>query len=211
MSVNDVVQVSIRQSRGTRSARRMRAEGKTPAVLYGHGEETVSLSLPTSQIEAVLRHGGKVVQLSGEVSDSALVSEVQWDGLGNEILHLDLTRVSAGETVETTVPLELRGEAPGTRAGGVLKHLVHEVPISCSVSSIPERLVVSVGGLELGDSITVADLELPAGATTPLDDSSFVVQCVEVAAETDEEESAVAEGVEPEVIGRKAEDEESEG
>ncbi len=210
MSENDIVQVSIRQERGTRYARRLRAGGQTPAVLYGHGEETVNLSMPTGQIVALLRHGGKVVQLSGDVSDSALVSQVQWDALGNDILHLDLTRVSAGETVETTVRVELRGEAPGIRSGGTLKQSMHQISIKCPVSSIPERLQVSVGSLEIGQSITVADLELPAGASTSSDPSAVIAQCVEVAAEAEEEEPAVAEGAEPEVIGRKAEDEEGE-
>ena len=103
MSQAEVIHVKIRQSRGKHQARRLRAHGEIPAVLYGHGEATESLTIPAAEIDALLRHGGKVVQLQGEVNDSALVREVQWDSMGGEVLHLDFTRVSSTETVETTV------------------------------------------------------------------------------------------------------------
>ncbi|MCP4189956.1 MAG: 50S ribosomal protein L25 [Planctomycetaceae bacterium] len=207
MSENEVLNVSIRESRGTREARRMRAQGQTPAILYGHGEESVSLALSANELSTFLRHGGKVTKLEGAVSDNALVRDVQWDALGNEILHVDLTRVSLSEQVETAVGIDLRGEAPGVRSGGVIQHLLHEIQLKCPVHSIPDRLHVSVGTLELGNTITVSDLEIPEGAEVLADPSSVVVQCVEPTAES-EEEATVADGAEPEVIGRKESDEE---
>jgi len=191
----------------------MRAHGEIPAVLYGHGEATVSLTVPASEIEALLRHGGKVVQLQGEVNDSALVREVQWDSLGTELLHLDFTRVSSTETVETTVPIELRGDAPGTREGGILEHVMHTLEIRCPVASIPDRLLVNVNALGLGESITVGDLPLPTGAEAIPDPHELVVHCV-APVEAPEEEVVAAGAVEPEVIGRRegeAEEGEKEG
>ena len=207
MSENEVLNASIRESRGTREARRMRAQGQTPAILYGHGKESVSLALCASELSIFLRRGGKVTKLAGAVSDNALVRDVQWDAMGNEILHIDFTRVSLSEQVETNVAIDLRGEAPGIRSGGVIQHLLHEVQLKCSVQSIPDRLHVSVGSLELGQTITVADLVLPADAEALADSTVVIVQCVEPAAEL-EEEAAVADGAEPEVIGRKESDEE---
>ncbi len=201
MSQTEVIRATIRESRGKHQARRMRANGTIPSVLYGHGKGTVSLSVSAQDLMAVLRHGGKVVQLEGDVSDSVLLREIQWDSLGNEVLHLDLTRVSASETVETSVAVELRGDAPGTRQGGVLDHVVHELEILCPVSAIPEKLIVSINSLELGNAITVADLALPEGATASLDPGTIVVHCVEPVEVPDE--LAAASGAEPEIIGRK--------
>lgn len=207
MSENDVLNVSIRESRGTRESRRMRAQGHTPAVLYGHGEASVSLTVSSVELSTFLRRGGKMTRLAGDLTEDVLVREVQWDAMGNEILHVDLTRVSIGEQVETTVSVDLRGEAPGTRTGGVVQHILHEVQLRCPVQSIPDKLQVSIGGLELGQSLTVADLELPEGAEVLSDSTDVVVQCVEPAAELDEE-AAATDGAEPEVIGRKESDEE---
>ncbi len=178
MSHSEVIHVKIRQSRGKHQARRMRTQGQIPAVLYGHGEATVSLAVAASEIEALLRHGGKVVQLQGDVSDIALVRDVQWDGMGSEVLHLDFTRVSSGETVQTTVPIELRGVAPGTRDGGILEHVLHSLEIRCPVTSLPERLLVKVNALGVGQAILVSDLELPAGASALAEPHEMVVHCV---------------------------------
>ena len=207
MSKTEVVHVQLRETRGTRSARKMRAQGAVPAVLYGHGEDTVSLTVPNSEIEALLRHGGRVVELQGAIQGNALVREVQWDCYGAHVLHLDLTRVSKGESVETVVPIELRGDAPGALHGGIVQHQLHEVHIQCPVAAIPEKIRVNVNHLEVGDEIKVSQLELPEGVQVLASPDEIVVQCVEPAAEMEAETGA---GVEPEVIGRRAQDEESE-
>jgi large subunit ribosomal protein L25 len=181
----------------------------TPAVLYGHGEQTVSLSIPTDEISALLRHGGRVVELQGAASGNALVRDVQWDAFGARVLHLDLARVSRGETVETMIPVELRGDAPGTHEGGLLQHFLHELRIKCPVAALPERLRVNVNHLELGGQITVAELELPEGVQVLADPTAVVVQCSAVAAEVEVE--AVVEAAEPEVIGRRESAEEEAG
>ena len=210
MSSNDVFEVQARESLGTRGARRLRGAGQIPLVLYGHGKETLSLSVSSDQVDAVIRHGGRVVSLQGAADGDALIREVQWDTFGNDILHVDLTRVDASETVEMQVPVELRGVAPGTREGGVVQHLLHDLEISCPVASIPDKVEVNVNSLGLMDVITIADLELPDGAELKLPSDTVVVQCVEAAAE-EEESQVVADGAEPEVIGKKEGDEESEG
>lgn len=213
MSHTEVIHVKIRQAMGKCQSRRLRTQGEIPAVLYGHGEANVSLTVAAPEIEALLRHGGKVVQLQGDVSDIALVREVQWDSLGSDVLHLDFARVSASETVQTTVPIELRGVAPGTREGGILDHVLHSLEIRCPVAVLPERLLVKVSALNLGQAILVSDLELPAGATALADPHEMVVHCV-APMEMPEEEAVAAGAAEPELIGRReteGEEGESEG
>ena len=109
----DVLEVSARESLGKLNSRRLRAEGIVPAVLYGHGEASVSLKLPVDQLRASLRHGAHVVELKGAAKGQALLQDVQWDTFQQHILHVDLLRVDAKELVKVEVPIVLRGQAPG--------------------------------------------------------------------------------------------------
>ena len=203
----EVLQVEVRETRGKRNARRMRKEGKIPAILYGHGEASVSLSVPAAAVELVVNQGGRLVTLAGEVDETAFIRELQWDVWSRHVQHVDFTRVSAGETVEITLAVELRGEAPGVKEGGVVEQLLHEIHMTCPVTSLTEKLTVSINGLKLDESIKVSDLELPAGSKLIGEAEAVVVQCI-TPVEAPEEEEAAGEN-EPEVIGRK--EEESEG
>ena len=129
MSDNDVLNVAIREGRGSGAARKLRASGQTPAVLYGHGEESVSLSVGAADLTSFVRRGQKLAKLAGAVSESALVRELQWDAMGNDILHVDFTRVNVGDMVETTVSVELRGECS------------HETSSSLGVKPFPFSVV----------------------------------------------------------------------
>jgi large subunit ribosomal protein L25 len=201
----------VRENLGSRNSQRLRKSGQIPAVLYGHGKESVSLTIPESEIQAALRHGAKLVDVQGAVSDSALIQQIQWDALGSEVLHLDLLRVSKDESVTVEVSVHLRGEAPGTKEGGVLEHLRHEVELECRADSIPEHLEVSVNDMHVGDSITAGEIELLAGVKLLTEPELVIVQCVEAAVEEeDAEDVAGVGGVEPEVIGRKPEEGEDE-
>jgi len=205
----EVLNVSVRQELGTGRVRQLRRSGQTPAILYGHGKANVNLAIPTAEVKAAMRHGSKLVDLKGGLNEKALVRAVQWDCYGVDVLHLDLTRVSEQERVEVTVALELRGEAPGVKEGGIVNHHLFEVEIECPAGEIPDKLVANLKNLHLGESITLAYVPLPPHVTvlTPLD--TMVVSCeAQVAMEGEEPDEAAAGPAEPEVIGRKAEEEE---
>lgn len=204
----DVLNVSKRDALGTSNTRRLRKTGHIPAVLYGHGQDCVNLKIVASEVEAIIRHGTKVIDIAGAASDSVLINEVQWDPFGSEILHVDLTRVSADETVEVTLVVELRGEAPGAKQGGIVDHQLHEIEIECPAGKIPDRLSVSINQLELGNVITAGDVEIPPSAKLITPAEQILVQCIEPAEEMEAEQ---VESLEPEVIGRKEEDEEDAG
>jgi large subunit ribosomal protein L25 len=198
------LKVEKRTTRGKRHARRQRAEGRVPAVLYGHGEEVIGLSVDASALGAAIRHGARLVELSGALAESALLRAVQWDTFGTEVLHVDFTRVSADERIEVTLPVELKGVAPGTKQGGIVQHLVHELEIECPAGAIPEKLFLSVNHLELGQSLLSGAIELPAGAKLLSDDDLVVAQCELPQAVEEPEAGAAAPGAaEPELIGRK--------
>ncbi|MGI9517276.1 MAG: 50S ribosomal protein L25 [Pirellulaceae bacterium] len=209
--MSDAISVKKRDETGTLRMRRLRKAGHIPAVLYGHGQETVALTLSAREVEKLVRAGRHIVELKGDVSESALVKNVQWDAFGSDILHLDLARVDASESVEVTISIDFRGVAPGTRSGGVVKHVMHEVGIRCPANKLPEHLEISINELELDGVITAGEISLPAAAELIGDPGDVVVTCVPptVTEELDDEEAAAGVAAEPEVIGRKSEDEES--
>ncbi len=203
------LQVESRVVGGKHENRRLRQAGKVPAVLYGHGRENVCLSVLADQLDTAVRHGGRMIELTGAVSESAFIREVQWNTWGTAVLHVDFNRVSADEKIEVQVAVELRGEAPGLREGGVVDQQMHQVTMECPASSIPEKLELSVNQLALNESLTVADLELPKGASIAESESTVIVSCnppIEVPEEVEE-----AAAGEPEVIGAKEKEGEESG
>ena len=201
--------VAARNALGTSNTRRLRNAGQVPAELYGHGAENVHLAIPAEEINSAIRHGSKLVELAGVVNESALIRSVQWDAFGADVLHLDLTRVKAGQRVPITFAIVLRGEAPGLRAGGVVDHVLHQVEVECPVIAIPDKLEINMNSLELGQSITLDQVELPEGTVLLVSGDQIVVQCVEAPVDDDGDVAASGDVAEPEVIGRKADDEES--
>ncbi len=202
----EVLNVTKREPKGKRDARRLRASGIVPANLYGHGEENLSLAIHADEVRAAVRHGARVVDLQGAVKEKAFIRELQWDTFGTHVLHMDLTRVSVDERLTVTVPVELRGQAEGLKEGGVVEMVIHEVEVECLAIEIPEKLFLRVNSLKLGDSLMASAIELPSGVKLISDPDELVVHCVHAVTE-EELEAGGAEGAEPEVIGRKAEDE----
>ena len=204
--MSDTFEVSLRNGKGSRDSQRLRRQGLVPAILYGHGEKSVSLSATCDAIKAAVRHGSRVVNLTGAVKTSALVRELQWDTYGVEPIHIDFLRVSASDRIRVKVPVHLKGECPGQRAGGLVNLVMHEVELQCTADHVPEFVYANVGHLELGHTIKVKDLELLHGATPAAEPEETVVTCL-IPGKKAEELTTPTGGVEPEVIGRKAAEE----
>jgi large subunit ribosomal protein L25 len=204
-----IIQTEVRTSSGSKFARKIRQQGRIPAVLYGHGQENVLLSIALHDIEFALHHGVRVLDLEvAGVVQKAMLKDVQYDPMGDVPVHVDLARVVAGEKITLDVPIELIGVAPGVVAGGILDHPVSDVEIECPVTAVPESIRVSIKGLEIGGMITVGDIVVPEGITI-LTDRSQIVATVHPPVKAVEEEVAVeGEAVaEPEVIGAKEREE----
>jgi large subunit ribosomal protein L25 len=207
MAETVVLETQLRQGRGTRKAQQLRAQGLIPAVLYGHKEATVSVALPGEELLHAIRHGSRVVDLKVDgATQAALISVVQWDHLGKDILHVDFKRVSKDERIHVHVPVELKGIAPGVSGGGVLEQPLHTLNIECLATAVPDSIRVLIGELQIGGVLHVRDLHLPEGVQALDDPDAVVVQIKAPAAEP--EAAAPAPGpAEPEVIGRKAAEE----
>jgi large subunit ribosomal protein L25 len=200
-----------RQGNGTRLAKRLREQGQVPAVVYGHGEATVSVSLVAEDLARAIRQGARVIDLKqGGKVQKALIRELQWDTFGHNILHADFARVSADERITLDVRIELRGTAPGVTAGGVLVQLIHNLHVECSVIAVPESIRVNVGELQIDQILHVRDLVLPEGVKVTNDPEAIVVQVSQKQVEAEEPTAPAAEQAEPEIIGKKKEEEEAE-
>jgi large subunit ribosomal protein L25 len=212
MAANTVLNATSRDARGKNDMRKLRSAGQVPAVIYGHGEPTRALALNAHELErlfARVHYENTVLTLrvegeSGEVR--ALVREVQRHAYRADVLHVDFLQVHAGETIQVSVPLRLVGAAPGARTGGIMQQVLNDLEIQCSVDRIPDHIDVDVSSLEIGDSVHVRDLQLPAKVSVAGDEDRTV--CImsppTVAAVDDAEETA---GGEPQLIGRTEEGE----
>lgn len=203
--------VEKRDKLGTAECRRLRRKGNIPGIIYGHGKDAISVKFPADKFMPILRAGVQVVELELDgQQETTIFREIQWDTFSTEVQHIDLVRVDPNERVSVEISIELRGVAPGVTAGGVLEHQLHSLAIDCPAVSIPEKLRVRIGSLEIDQAIHVSDLELPDGVVVLTPSETLVARVnepVEIEDEDDEETDVSA--VEPEVIGRAAKEDES--
>ena len=214
MAETMVLEAQPRTQYGSHHAAKLRKGGQVPAVLYGHKEATVALALSRDDLTKAIRKGARVLDLKTDGgTQKALISEIQWDHLGVELVHVDFKRVDVNERIHVSVPVELRGIAPGVTGGGVLDQPLHTLHVECLAISIPPSIRVNIAELQIGMSIHVRELHLPEGVQA-LDDAESIVVAVkqpQVEAEAAAAPAAAAaESAEPEVIGRKAAEEEAE-
>ena len=163
----------LRESFGKGAARKIRAVGKIPAVIYGHGTEPQHVTLPGHEVGLILRKSNQVLELdiAGEIQ-LALVKDVQKDPVRQIIEHIDLIVVRKGEKVTIDVPIHLEGEsAPGTS----VNQDSNTVSLEAEATHIPENIVVSIEGLEQGAQILASDLTLPSGSTLVSDPEMLIV------------------------------------
>ncbi len=216
MARSATIQATPRERTGKGAARAARRAGRIPAVLYGHGEDSVPLAVEAHTFNRLL-HAVSVentlldLELDGQPPFKVLVREIQRHPYRDEILHVDFFHVSMQEKITLEVPVMLAGSPRGVRLhGGILDHGMREIEVLCLPSDIPEKVEVDVSALEIGDAVRISDLDVP-NVQVLGDPDAVVVSVVpptvmeEVAAEVEE-----AEGAEPEVIARGKEGEEEE-
>lgn len=173
MSEDNKVVAEVRENFGKGFARRLRAEGKIPAVIYGHGTEPQHVALPGHQVALLIRRANALLDLDiAGKSQLTLVKDVQKDPVRQVIEHIDLLVVTKGEKVAVDVPITVVGESfPGTIA--TLENTT--IALEVEATHIPQSIELSVEGLEDGTHITAADLELPRGATLTADPELLIV------------------------------------
>lgn len=210
------VQAQERQEVGKGPNRRLRTQGKIPAVLYGQGLETVSLSVDLRDVDQILcsetGHNTIFKLEIGKNSTDVLIRDYQLDPVKGVLLHADFQAVALDKKMTFAVPVQAVGTASGVTAGGVLDIALREIELECFPTDVPDHIPVDVTKLEIGDSVRVESLQLDLTRITVLSDPDLVILSV-VPPHVEEEPEIIPEEEEleePELI-KKGQAEEEEG
>ncbi len=215
MAEKVIVKAEVRKDRGKNDARRLRAAGRVPLIVYGGGAETVAASASIKDLAAILRSdSGQNTVFSLHVADAdtsdVMCHDRQIDPLKGRLVHVDLRRLTKGEKIEVTVPIHLIGEAIGLKEeGAILNQQLREIKVLCEPSKIPEFLEIDVENLEMNESVHVSDLKVGEGIEiheTP----ETVVASIVLVKEEDLEPAPETDAAEPELVGDKTEEDTSE-
>ena len=215
MADNVDLQAKEREGRGKNAARRLRASGMTPAVLYndaGEAGKSTSLAIPTKIVDYTLQHFGDNalydIALGGNTS-TARVVDAHRDPVSGRLVHVDFAPVNMREKIEVTVPLTVVGEAAGSEEGGVLQQVAYEIQVETLPGDIPQEITLDVTSLGMNENLSLGDLTLPEGVTL-LSDPEEVAATVTAPTEITDEEMEAAGIVEEESDEEIAEGEEAE-
>jgi large subunit ribosomal protein L25 len=216
--VSAALSASSRTATGKGVARKLRAQGKLPGVIYGHARTPQSIVLDNREVERLLEKiaaASTVIELSIDgTARHTLIREVQRDALARDILHIDFLELVAGEMVKVRVRLSFEGSPAGVRnEGGIFEEVLHELEIEADPSNIPDRIVVDVTELAIGHSYHVSDIKLPEGVELVTDSSVTVCLCSAPRAEEEVAPAVVtpelAVAPEPELIRKPKEGDEA--
>jgi large subunit ribosomal protein L25 len=213
MATKATLKATPRDGKGKGDNRKLRSAGQIPAVVYGHGEATRSLTLNAHELELLLKKvhvENTVIELAieGSAAIKTLVREVQVHPSRGNLIHVDFYQIHAGERIQVQVPIHFVGTPAGVKGGGMIQHTMDELDIRCSAENIPERIDVDVSALMIGDSVHVSDLAIPEGVEVLDAPDRSVCSVTPPQAGIADAAAAPAEAAtsEPEVIRRKKEE-----
>jgi large subunit ribosomal protein L25 len=198
------LQVVERESRGSADSRRLRRQGLIPGVLYGRGMTPHAICIPERDLRRALTGDGGLhaildVVLDGQkTSHPSILKDYQQDVISGRLAHVDLQEVRLDQAIQAQVVIELIGEPKGVTEGGVLSQVVREITVEALPLEVPERIELDVSGMEMGDTLRLADLPAREGLAY-LDDPESVLATVTMPTrivEPEPEEVEVEEGVE---------------
>ncbi|MGH1866310.1 50S ribosomal protein L25/general stress protein Ctc [Enterococcus durans] len=198
MSVS--LEVSKREVRPRSLRNKLRHEGKVPAIVYGYNVESTPISFDGQTFSKLLRENGANAVVTMDIDGNkvnTLVHKVQTNTFTNHFEHVEFLSVNMSEETEVETEIVLIGEAAGAKSGGVLAQNLYTVLVSATPDNLPERIEVDVTNLDLGDSITVADLPKNSEYKVVTDSEEQIAAVVAPAEETETTDVAS----EPEVIG----------
>ncbi len=214
------VKAEMRESVGKNAARRLRKEGRVPAILYGPKTKNIPLILSKQDMFTILRSERGMNTIFKVAFDSkkknVMIKDYQLDVVSDELLHVDLVEIAMSEAIELTVQVVLTGEAVGVKSeGGFVDFTNREVEVRCLPKDIPDQIKVDISGLHLHESIRVKDIEPPENVEFITEPDTVIAHIMlpeeEEIVEEEEIEELIEEGEEPEVIGEEKEEAEEEG
>ena len=208
MAEKITVKAEKRDTRGKNEARRLRATGKVPIVIYGGGSESLAASAPLSELAAIMRTDTGVntvfsLDIEGEGMNDVIFQDRQIDAIHGRMIHADLRRFAKGEKIEMTVPIHLLGETEAVKEeGAVLTQALREIKVLCEPTRTPESIDVDISSLTAEHAIHVSDLKVGEGIEIH-ESPETVVAMISIVKEA-ELEPQIEAGAEPEVVGEEA-------
>ena len=181
MSDMTTISASERERVGKGSARAARRAGLVPAVIYGDKKDPVGITMQAREITKIVHQPGIFgrlleIDVAGTKS-TVLTRDIQFHPVSDVVMHLDFLRVSQSATVAVAVPVEFINEdkCPGIKIGGVLNVVRYEVELNCPATAIPEKIIIDLDGVKIGDSIHISAIPLPEGVSPTITDRDFTV------------------------------------
>ena len=202
-----IFEATARSEYGRKASKEYRAQGLLPANIYGLGKENLTVTINCKEFTRAFMAGHRIVTINTEGGqEKGVVKEVQYDGLGTEVLHVDFTRIDVHQKIVLDVAIEIVGAV----AAGVLDVPLKEVKVESLPTGFPSSIPINITELKIGDVIRVGDLEPPEGCEFTDDSEALVLQVsapLDLEEETTAEDGAETEGAdEPEVVGKPKED-----
>jgi large subunit ribosomal protein L25 len=192
-----------RTSAGKGAARATRRAGRVPGIIYGDGKEPMSVSFEPRALSRAINRAGFFATIVDVAVDGAvhrtLARDIQFHPISDTALHVDFMRVGAGATVHVSVPVSFinQDRSPGLRRGGILNIIRHNIDIACAMDNIPDRLVVDLDGLEIGDSVHIETVTLPKGVRSRLSSRDSTIASIAASSAVREEALAAAAAAAP--------------
>jgi len=201
-----------REDHTTSATKKLRGQGQVPAVVYGKDKETKSIAVNSIELVKTVRDEGRNAIISLDVENDkpvdVMLHDYQMDMLKDELIHADFYIVDMSEEMDVDVAIRLEGEAAGTKEGGVLQQPLFELVVRAKPNNIPDEIVVDVSDLDIGDSITIADLPKSDKYEILEEEDTAVATVTAPTEEEDLEPSDEDESAEPELVGAEDDDEE---
>ena len=167
------LKAATRKRTGSGVLKQMRRDGELPSVVYGKGSENVNIKVNTKELTDLLAHSSSTsilidLEIDGGSPLTAFLQSTQKNPLSGHLVHADFLAVTKGMKISASIPVELHGEPAGVKSGGISEQLIRDLRISCSPKDLPERIEASIESLEVGDSLSIGDLDLPEGVEVSL-------------------------------------------
>ena len=198
--MSEQLKASVRDRVGKGAARELRRDGLIPAVIYGDKKAPLSVAMSANEVAKKIRAGGflsHVVEIDVDGDTHKVIPrDYQLDPVKDFVVHVDFLRIGAGSriTVEVAVHFTNEDKSPGLKKGGVLNIVRHAVEVSCPADSIPDYFVIDVAGTDVGDSLHVSAIAMPAGVTPTITDRDFTIATIAAPSSMRSEENAADEG-----------------
>jgi len=204
-----------REATGSKAVRKLREQGVMPGVIYGEGKDPIHIQINPKDLDGILHAGQRIISLDVDGKRmTTIIKEVQYDYLGTNLLHADFERISAGHEITVAVPLVLHGTPAGEKEGGWTDFTFRELHVKCIPSKLPAEILVEISQLNLSEGVYVRDLEMPEGVTATDDQDTCIVMVHPPRGEEEEEAEEAEEAeeglAEPEVVGRKSDEDKQE-